>query len=254
MVWCRAILAPRTTGSPVDAAEAPRQPAVMRLTYLGHSCFLVETAGARLVLDPFLTGNPNAALSAADVKCDYVVVSHGHSDHNCDAATLAETNGATIIANHEIAEFYAARGFKTHGMSPGGGHDFPFGRVALTIAFHTSSFDAESPTLYAGCACGIVIEADGRRLYHAGDTALFSDMQLIGRRGLDAALLPIGDNYTMGPTDALESLDLLKPKVAVPMHYGTWPLIAQDPVAFADTAGRAGHVVKPLRPGESLAL
>lgn len=226
----------------------------MRITYLGHSCFLVETEQARLLLDPFLTDNPKAVLAAADVKCDYIIVSHGHSDHSCDAARISQATGATIIANHEIAEYYLQQDLKTHGMSPGGGFNFPFGRVNLTIAFHTSSFDAQNPTLYAGCACGIVIEADGKCLYHAGDTALFSDMQLIGRRGLDAALLPIGDNYTMGPDDALLALDLLKPKVCVPMHYNTWPLIAQDADKFATRAAQAGHTVNPLKPGETLSV
>ena len=226
----------------------------MRITYFGHSCFLVETEQARLLLDPFLTDNPSAPKDAANVACDYVIVSHGHGDHSCDAERLTKANDATLIANFEIAEYFAAKGLKTHGMSPGGGFNFPFGRVALTIAFHTSSFDMQSPTLYAGCACGIVIEADGQRIYHAGDTAVFSDMQLIGRKGLDLALLPIGDNYTMGPDDALLALDFLKPKLCVPMHYNTWPLIAQDADTFAKRAAESNHTVRPLQPGQSLTL
>lgn len=226
----------------------------MRITYFGHSCFFVETSSHRLIIDPFLTGNPKAAITAAEVRCDYILLSHGHSDHVCDAAALAKANDATIIANHEISEYYGARGLKTHGMNPGGGFNFPFGRVTLTIAFHTSSFDLESATLYAGCPCGLVVEAEGKRIYHAGDTALFSDMSLIGRRGLDAAMLPIGDNYTMGPDDALLALDLLKPKVCVPMHYNTFPLIAQDAAQFAADAAQAGHVVNALQPGSTLEL
>ncbi|MBW7894491.1 MAG: metal-dependent hydrolase [Opitutaceae bacterium] len=224
----------------------------MKLTYYGHSCFLVETAQARLLIDPFFTGNPSAPVPASAVTCDYILLSHGHSDHTGDAAGIASECAATIIANHEIAEHYGAQGLKVHGMNPGGGHNFPFGRVNLTIAFHTSSFDQENPPRYAGCACGIVIEADGKRLYHAGDTALFSDMQLIGRRGLDLALLPIGDNYTMGPEDALLALDYLRPKLCVPMHYNTWPPIAQDAAAFAARAAQADHLVNPLAPGRSL--
>ncbi|MFI5357121.1 MAG: metal-dependent hydrolase [Opitutales bacterium] len=224
----------------------------MRLTYYGHSCFLVETASHRLIIDPFLTDNPAAPIAASAVTCDHILISHGHSDHVCDAEVIARANDATIIANHEISEHYGAQGLKTHGMNPGGGFAFPFGRITLTVAFHTSSFDTESPPTYAGCPCGIVIAADGKRLYHAGDTALFSDMQLIGRPGLDLALLPIGDNYTMGPDDALTALDFLQPKLAVPMHYNTWPVIAQDASLFAARAARAGHAAKPLRPGESL--
>jgi len=226
----------------------------MKITYYGHSCFLVETARHRLIIDPFLTDNPTASIAAVDVRCDYVLLSHAHDDHTGDALPLAKANDATIIANFEIAEYYSAKGAKTHGMNPGGGFSFPFGRVKLTLAHHTSSFNAGLNPLYMGVACGLLIEADGKRLYHAGDTALFLDMQLIGRVGLDAALLPIGDNYTMGPADAVDALDLLKPKVAVPMHYNTWPPIAQDPHAFAADAAAHGHRVEPLAPGASLTL
>jgi L-ascorbate metabolism protein UlaG (beta-lactamase superfamily) len=224
----------------------------MKLTYFGHSCFLIETAGTRLIIDPFLTGNPTAAVSAGDVRCEYVLVTHGHEDHIGDALAIARANGATLVANYEIAEYFSAQGAKTHGMNPGGAFAFPFGRVKLTIAHHSSSLNAGLAPIYLGVACGIVVEAEGKRLYHAGDTALFLDMQLIGRGGLDAALLPIGDNFTMGPADALDALDLLKPMVAVPIHYNTWPPIAQDPVTFAAAAGDRGHRVHPLKPGESL--
>ena len=226
----------------------------MKITYLGHSCFDLETATARLVIDPFLTGNPLAARTAAEVKCDYILLSHGHEDHTADALAIALANNATIIANYEIAEYFAAKGAKTHGMSPGGAFTFPFGRVKLTLAHHTSSMNAGLAPLYMGVACGLLVEADGKRLYHAGDTGLFLDMQLIGRGGLDLALLPIGDNFTMGPEDAIDALDLLKPRLAVPMHFNTWPPIAQDPDAFAQAAAARGHRVQALRPGDSLAL
>ena len=224
----------------------------MRLTYFGHSCFLVETAQARLIIDPFLTGNPVAPLRATDVRCDYLLVSHGHEDHSCDALEIAKNCDATIIANYEIAEYFAAKGARTHGMNPGGGFNFPFGRVKLTLAHHTSSIDAGLHPIYLGAPCGILVQADGKTLYHAGDTALFLDMQLIGRAGLDVALLPIGDNYTMGPEDAVTALDFLKPKIAVPMHYNTWPIIAQDGADFAARAAISGHNVRALKPGEAL--
>ncbi len=226
----------------------------MKITYYGHSCFLVETSRGRLIIDPFLTDNPTASIAAKDVHCDYVLLSHAHDDHTGDALDIAKANDATIIANFEIAEYYSAKEAKTHGMNPGGGFAFPFGRVKLTLAHHTSSFNAGLNPLYMGVACGLLIEADGKRLYHAGDTALFLDMQVIGRVGLDAALLPIGDNYTMGPADAIDALDLLKPKVAVPMHYNTWPPIAQDPNAFATDAAARGHTVEVMAPGAALPL
>ncbi len=228
----------------------------MRLTYAGHSTFLLETTLARLVVDPFFDQNPVSPFKVADVACDYIVISHGHSDHCGDALALAQRTGATIIANYEIAEYFAHLGAKTHGLNPGGGHEFPFGRVALTPAIHSSSFDfvGSPPYPYAGVACGILLQADGRTVYHAGDTALFSDMQLIGDAQLDAALLPIGDNYTMGPDDALRALRLLRPRLAVPMHYNTWPPIAQDAAAFARRAAAQGDDVRVLAPGEHLDL
>jgi len=224
----------------------------MRLTYHGHSCFVVETAKARLILDPFLSDNPNAKIKAADVRCDYVLVSHGHEDHSCDALEIAKRCDATIVANFEITEYFAAKGAKTHGMNPGGGFNFPFGRVKLTLAHHTSSVEAGLHPIYLGVPCGLLIQADGKTLYHAGDTALFMDMQLIGRAGIDVALLPIGDNFTMGPEDAVTALDFLKPKFAVPIHYNTWPIIAQDPAAFAALAARSAHTVRVMQPGETI--
>jgi L-ascorbate metabolism protein UlaG (beta-lactamase superfamily) len=224
----------------------------MRITYYGHSCFLVETTKARLILDPFLNDNPLSPIKAADVKCDFVLVSHGHEDHSGDALEIAKRCDATIIANYEIAEYFGAKGAKTHGMNPGGGFNFPFGRVKLTIAHHTSSVEAGLHPVYLGTACGIVVQADGKTLYDAGDTALFLDMQLIGRVGIDVALVPIGDNFTMGPEDAVAALDFLKPKITVPIHYNTWPTIAQDPVTFANRAAQSGHTVRPLRAGEVL--
>lgn len=226
----------------------------MKITFFGHSTFLVEAGSNRLLIDPFFTGNPVGIMAAADVKCDYILLSHAHEDHTCDAEAIAKANDATVIANFEIAEYYAAQGLKTHGMNPGGGFNFPFGRAALTPAIHTSSFNAGRNPIYMGTACGIIIEAEGKRIYHAGDTALFSDMRLIGRHGLDLALLPIGDNFTMGPADALDALDFLKPQYAVPMHYNTWPPIAQDAHAFAANAAKRGHTVKALAPGESIEL
>ena len=226
----------------------------MKITYHGHSCVYVETAASRLIIDPFLNGNSLATVGPSDIRCDYILLSHGHEDHTGDAFAIAEANQATIIANYEIAEYFAARGLKTHGMNPGGAFKFPFGKVKLTLAHHTSSLNAGLNPIYMGVPCGLLVEADGKRLYHAGDTALFLDMQLIGKGGLDLAFIPIGDNFTMGPEDALDALDLLKPRLATPIHYNTWPPIAQDADAFTRDAAARGHQVKALKSGETLAL
>ena len=230
----------------------------MKITYLGHSCFLVETSTARLIIDPFLTGNPSAAARASDIRCDYILISHGHCDHTGDALDIAKRNNATIISNHEICNYFAAQGANVHNMNPGGAFRFPFGRVKLTLAHHSSSDDSDGADplqpVYLGSPCGLLIEADGKKIHHAGDTALFLDMQLIGRAGLDLAMLPIGDNFTMGPDDALDALDMLKPRAAIPMHYNTWPPITQDAAAFTAAASQRGHLVHPLKPGESVTL
>lgn len=226
----------------------------MKITYLAHSCFLVQTAKARLIIDPFLTGNPLAPVKAADLEVDYILCSHGHEDHTGDALGLSTRCGAPIIANYEIAEYFGAQGASTHGMNPGGAFNFPFGRVKLTLAHHSSSVNAGLNPVYLGNPCGLLIQADGKTIYHAGDTALFLDMQLIGKFGLDVAMVPIGDNFTMGIEDAAAALDLLKPKVALPMHYNTWPLIAVDPQRFVEAAARTDHTVEVLKPGGSLTL
>lgn len=226
----------------------------MKLTYFGHSTFLVETSSHRIVIDPFFEQNPLSRTKAKDIGCDYILVSHGHEDHCADAVKLAKRNDATIIANYEIAEFFAKQGAKTHGMNPGGAHEFPFGRVKLTLAFHTSSTEVEGNNRYMGVACGLMLSADGYNLYHAGDTALFSDMKLIGAAKLDVAMLPIGDNFTMGPDDALLAMRFLKPKLTIPMHYNTWPIIAQNPDDFAKRAKRQKQKVEAMGPGDVLEL
>jgi L-ascorbate metabolism protein UlaG (beta-lactamase superfamily) len=226
----------------------------MKVTHLAHSCFPLETTKSRILVDPFLNENALAPVKADQVTVDYILISHGHDDHTGDALEIAKRCGATIVGNYEIAEYFAAKGAKTHGMNPGGAHAFPFGRLKLTLAFHSSSIETGLHPIYLGNPCGLLIEADGFRIYHAGDTALFSDMQLIGRNGLDLAMLPIGDNFTMGIEDAAAALDFLKPKIAVPMHYNTWPLITVDAQLFVEAAARTDHTVRVLKPGESLTL
>jgi L-ascorbate metabolism protein UlaG (beta-lactamase superfamily) len=204
-----------------------------------------------VLIDPFLSGNPTAPLKAEDVPADFVLVSHGHDDHLGDTVTIAKRTGATVVANYEIACWLEKQGVKAHGMQHGGGHAFPFGRVKLTLAFHGSMLPDGSN---GGNPCGFLITfRDGRRVYDAADTGLFSDMKLIGEEGVDLALLPIGDNFTMGPDDALRAVEFLKPRKVMPIHYNTFPLIAQDATAWAERVkAKTGTEAVVLKPGEWL--
>lgn len=196
------------------------------VTWHGHACLSMAVNGTNLLFDPFLNDNPSAKIGADEVTPDYILLTHGHGDHVGDTLSIARRSGATIIANFEICNWFGQQGYeKTHAQHIGGGFEHPFGRVKFTIAFHGSGLPDGS---YGGNPCGFLLEADGKRIYVAGDTAVFSDMSLIGRNGLDLAILPIGDNYTMGPEDALLALEFLKPKVVIPYHYNTWPLIEVD--------------------------
>jgi L-ascorbate metabolism protein UlaG (beta-lactamase superfamily) len=226
----------------------------VELTYHGHACFSVEGGGKTIWLDPFLADNPQADIAPDDVtQADYILVSHGHGDHLGDALPMARRTGATIISNNEIAAYCLDQGVNAHGLHIGGGYQFPFGRVKMTIAHHGSTLPDGG---YGGNPGGFLVDMEDKRIYHAGDTGLFYDMKLLGEeRSIDVALLPIGDNYTMGPDDALRAVGLLQPGLVVPMHYGTFDVIQQDPHAFVARARESkgiGAVV--MRPGESLGL
>ena len=203
-----------------------------KIVFHGHSCTEIVTGdGTRILIDPFLTENPAAVVGPEHFvdRLDYVLLTHGHFDHVADAWDLLRKTGATLIATFELVSYAAEKqGHQTgHGMNVGGGFDFPFGRVKLTPAVHTPSVNAEGAEGYTTTPHGFVIDIDGTRIYHAGDTALIKDMELLERQ-VDVALLPIGDNFTMGPEDAARAVDMIKPRVVIPIHFDTWPLIAQD--------------------------
>ena len=226
---------------------------VVELTYHSHACFRVSAGGTELLIDPFLTGNDLADVSADEVEADYILVSHGHGDHVGDTVAIAQRTGAMTISNFEIHNWLLAQGVeKAHPMHIGGGKDFPFGRVKLTIALHGSALPDGS---YGGNPAGFLLTLEVKRIYHACDTGLFYDMKLIGEDGLDVAIVPIGDNFTMGPDDALRAVKLLEPKVVIPIHYDTFDVIEQDPQSFAarvEEQTQSRCVV--LNPGESYRL
>ena len=221
-----------------------------RVRWLGHACLLVESDSRKILIDPFLTGNPAAAAKAEDVPADFILISHGHGDHVGDAVAIAKRTGATVIANYEIAGWLQKQGLtKVHGQQHGGSHAFPFGRVKLTLAFHGSALPDGS---YGGNPCGFLISTnDGKKIYDAADTGLFGDMRLIGEEGIDLAILPIGDNFTMGPDDALRAVKFIQPKKVLPIHYNTWDLIAQDAPAWAARVSKETKTQPVvLKPGE----
>ena len=226
---------------------------VVELTYHSHACFSIAVDGVQLLIDPFLTGNALADVSADEVQADYILVSHGHGDHVGDTVEIARRTGAMTISNFEIQNWLQAQGVeRTHPLHIGGGRDFPFGRVKLTIAHHGSALPDGS---YGGNPAGFLLTLKGKKIYHACDTGLFYDMKLIGEEGLDVAILPIGDNFTMGPDDALRAVKLLEAKVVIPIHYNTFDVIEQDPMAFAtrvQAETSSGCVV--LQPGQSYRL
>jgi L-ascorbate metabolism protein UlaG (beta-lactamase superfamily) len=224
----------------------------VKITYHGHDCFNIETDAANLLTDPFLTGNSLADVSAEQVDADYILISHAHDDHLGDAVPIAKRTRATVISNYEIHNYMTAQGIDAHPMHIGGARVFPFGKVKLTIAHHGSSFPDGS---YGGNPCGFLLWLEGKVIYFAGDTALTYDMTLYGAEGIDVAMLPIGDNFTMGPEDVVKAVEFLQPKAAILMHYNTFGLITQDAEAVAE-AIRVKTKTRPviLQPGEAMVV
>jgi len=227
------------------------------LTWTGHSTFLIDTGSGTILVDPFFDECPTASTKAAAVACDAILITHAHFDHLADAAAIASRTGAAVLAAYEIATWLERQGVSTaQPMNHGGRAAVPGGTARMEIAFHSSSLPDGS---YGGNPAGWLLDVAGRRIYIAGDTSVFSDMARIGHprdgRGLDLAILPIGDVFTMGPEESLEAIRLLEPRHVLPCHYDTWPPIAQDAAAWAERVRREKladpHV---LVPGESFVL
>ena len=225
----------------------------IQLTWYGHSAFHLEVDGHHVLIDPFLTDNAFAPVSVEDVQADFILITHGHGDHVGDAVSIAKRTGALVISNFEICNWLQAQGIdQVHPQHIGGGYSHPFGYLKLTIAHHGSSLPDGT---YGGNPSGLLLTAGEKRLYFAGDTGLFYSMCLIGEEGIHLAVLPIGDNFTMGPDDALRAVQLLDPEIVMPIHYDTFDVIHQDPDAWADQVREttSAHPMV-LTPGDCIAL
>lgn len=226
----------------------------MKITYHGHSFVQIKSGEKMILIDPFITGNALTEIRVEDLQPDAIIVTHGHGDHIGDTVELAKRSNALIISNFEIASYLGCLGLKTHGMNIGGAYQFDFGRIKFTQAFHSSSFITEQKEIiYLGMPMGVLFMNEGKTIYHAGDTGLFSDMKLIGERHpIDVAFLPIGDNFTMGPDDATYAASLLKAKAIVPIHYNTFPPIKQDPKRFVQMLEDGNGLI--LNPGDAMEI
>ncbi|MBZ2175449.1 metal-dependent hydrolase [Schnuerera sp. xch1] len=207
----------------------------MKITYLGHSAFIIEEQDFKAIIDPFISGNDLSTTKIGDIKgLTHIFVSHGHDDHIGDTIPLAKANNALVITNAEIAGYLSDKGLKTHAMHIGGKYKFDFGTVKLTPALHGSGITTDRGTIDGGNPCGFIIEVNNKKVYHAGDTGLTMDMKLLESENIDVALVPIGGNFTMDIDDAVKAIEFIKPKATIPMHYDTFPVIKANPNEFKE--------------------
>ncbi|PSL35245.1 L-ascorbate metabolism protein UlaG (beta-lactamase superfamily) [Planomicrobium soli] len=213
----------------------------MQVSYHGHSVVKIKTGNYTILIDPFITGNSLTDLKVENEKPDAILLTHAHNDHVGDTIELAKASGAQVVAPVELAGYLGSKGLNTVGMNLGGSHTFDFGTVKFTKAFHSSSYTSEEDgVIYGGMPAGILFKAEGKTLYHAGDTEVFGDMEIIGKmNAIDLAFVPIGDFFTMGPEDAAYAVSLINPKTVVPIHYNTFPPIKQDPEQFKKLVDKA---------------
>ncbi len=225
----------------------------MKLKYFSHSAFQITTkANKKILIDPFLDGNPNSPVKSDDVSADFIILTHAHGDHIGDTLKIGKRCNSLLISVNELADYMGGKGLNVHNMHIGGGYNFEFGRVKFTIAHHGSKTpDGE----YGGEPAGVVLSIEGKNIYHTGDTGLFYDMKLIGEMTpVDCMLLPIGDNYTMGITDAVKAVELVNPKLTIPMHYNTFPVIKADPFEFKKKIEAKNIKCRVLEFGEEIEL
>ena len=225
----------------------------MKLRYFSHSSYqIVTAAGQSILIDPFLDDNPTSPVKSAEVDADFIVLTHAHGDHLGDGFSIAKRCGSTFICVNELANYCSEKGFTAHNMHIGGSFAFEFGRLKFTIAHHGSMTPEGT---YGGEPAGVLLMIEGKTIYHTGDTGLFYDMKLIGEMNpIDYMLLPIGDNFTMGITDAVKAVELANPNVAIPMHYNTFPVIEADPRDFASQVEAMGKKAIVMEYGQEITL
>ncbi len=225
----------------------------MNLKYFSHSAFqIISNNGKKILIDPFLDDNPTSPVKSDEVDADYIILTHAHGDHLGDAFKIGKRCNSTFICVNELADYCSSKGFNAHNMHIGGGYNFDFGRVKFTIAHHGSKTPDNQ---YAGEPAGVLLTIDDKCIYHTGDTGLFYDMKLIGEmHPVDCMLLPIGDNFTMGITDAVKAAELVHPKLVIPMHYNTFPLINADPAEFKEKVEATGLKCRVMKFGENIEI